>query len=49
MHEKGGLQVAADYMSGKYSIRTLLDTIEMLDVYDALKDQAIEKQKNAKK
>lgn len=49
MHDKGGLQLASDHLSGRYSIRTLFDTLEMLDVYDSLKEQALEKQKNAKK
>lgn len=49
MHDKGGLALASDYMSDRYSIRTLFDTLEMLDVYDSLKEQALAKQKNAGK
>ena len=46
IHEKGGLDLAAKFLSDKYSVRTLFNTLEMLDVYDALKDAAIQKQKN---
>jgi hypothetical protein len=44
MHEKGGLDIAAD-MSWKYSTKQLYAFLEMLDVYDALKEQAIVKSK----
>lgn len=47
-HEKGGLDLATKFMSDKLSIRTLFNTIEMLDVYDALKKQAEDRQKNTK-
>ncbi len=39
MHEKGGLELAAE-MEWKYSTRQLLKLIEMLDVHDALLQQA---------
>lgn len=39
-HEKGSLEMAADFMSDRYSVRTLFNTIEMLDVYDSFKEQA---------
>ena len=39
MHEKGGLELAAE-MDWKYSTRQLLKLIELLDVHDALLQQA---------
>lgn len=42
MHEKGGLEIAAD-MSTKYSTKQLFDFLEMLDVYDSLHKQALER------
>jgi hypothetical protein len=39
MHEKGGLELAAE-MEWKYSTRQMLKLIEMLDVHDALLQQA---------
>jgi hypothetical protein len=47
MHEKGGLDIAAD-MSWKYSTKDLYRMLETLDVYDALKEQAIAKSKTKK-
>lgn len=47
MHEKGGLDIAAD-MGWKYSTKQLYDMLEQLDVYDSLKKQAIDKEKNKK-
>lgn len=47
-HEKGGFDLATKFMTDKLSGRTLFNTLEMLDVYDALREQAIQKQKNAK-
>jgi hypothetical protein len=47
-HPQGGLDLATKFMSDKLSIRTLFDTLEMLDVYDALKKQAEDRQKNTK-
>lgn len=47
MHEKGGLELAAE-MDWKYSTRQLLKFIEMLDVYDSLNQQAINKAKAEK-
>lgn len=47
-HPKGGLDLATKFMTDKLSIRTLFDTLEMLDVYDALKKQAEDRQKNTK-
>ena len=44
MHEKGGLDIAAD-MSWKYSTKQLYQMLEVLDVYDALKEQAKPKTK----
>lgn len=44
MHEKGGLELASE-MEWKYSTRQMLKLIEMLDVYDSLHQQAIEKAK----
>jgi len=44
MHEKGGLDIAAD-MSWKYSTKQMYQMLEQLDVYDALKEQAIAKSK----
>lgn len=48
MHEKGGLELAAE-MDWKYSTRQLLKMLEMLDVYDSIKQQAIEKDKAERK
>lgn len=48
-HEKGGMQLAADLLSDKYSIRTLHNILEMLDVYDAMKDQANKRQNDKSK
>ncbi len=39
MHPKGGMDLALK-MSTHYSTRQLYDVIEMLDVYDALLEQA---------
>lgn len=47
MHDKGGLDIAAD-MGWKYSTKQLYDMLEQLDVYDSLKKQAIDKEKNKK-
>ena len=47
-HPQGGLDLATKFMTDKLSIRTLFDTLEMLDVYDALKKQAEDRQKNTK-
>lgn len=47
MHEKGGLELAAE-MEWKYSTRQMLKLIEMLDVYDSLNQQAINKAKAEK-
>jgi len=44
MHEKGGLELAAE-MDWKYSTRQLLRFLELLDVHDALQQQAINKAK----
>lgn len=44
MHDKGGLDIAAD-MSWKYSTKQLYDFLEMLDVYDSLKKQAVDREK----
>lgn len=44
MHEKGGLDIAAD-MSWKYSTKQLYKMLEQLDAYDALKEEAIAKSK----
>lgn len=44
MHEKGGLDLAAE-MSTKYNTKQLFDMLEMLDIYDSLKKQAIDKAK----
>lgn len=40
VHEKGGMMLAAEFMSDRYSVRTLFNTLEMLDMYDAMKEQA---------
>lgn len=48
MHEKGGLEIAAE-MDWKYSTRQLLKMLEMFDVYDSIKQQAVEKAKADKK
>lgn len=42
MHEKGGLDLAAE-MEWKYSTRQMLKLLELLDVYDSLNQQAINK------
>jgi hypothetical protein len=47
-HEKGGLDLATKFMTDQLSIRTLFNTLEMLDVYDALRKQADDRQKNTK-
>ena len=44
MHEKGGLDIAAD-MDWKYSTKDLYNMLETLDVYDSLKKQAIDREK----
>lgn len=48
MHDKGGLDIAAD-MSWKYSTKQLYHMLETLDVYDSLKKQAVDKNKNKPK
>ena len=45
MHEKGGLELASKFLTNKLSARTLFNTLEMLDVYDSLKEEAIQQQK----
>ena len=47
-HEKGGLDIASEFLADKKSGRVLFDLLEYLDVYDALKEQALQKQKNNK-
>ena len=47
MHEKGGLDIAAD-MSWKYSTKDLYNMLEVLDIYDSLKKQATDREKNKK-
>lgn len=47
IHEKGGLELAAE-MSWKYSTKQLYNMLEQLDVYDSLKKQAIDREKNKK-
>lgn len=44
MHEKGGLELAVE-MSWKYSLKQLYDLLELLDVHDALTQQAVNKAK----
>ncbi len=44
MHEKGGLELASE-MDWKYSTRQLLKLIELLDIHDALAEQARNKAK----
>jgi len=44
MHEKGSLELAAE-MGWKYSTKQLYDMLELLDVHDALQQQAINKAK----
>lgn len=39
MHEKGSLELAME-MSWKYSTKALYDMLELLDVHDALMQQA---------
>lgn len=34
------MMLAAEFMSDRYSVRTLFNTLEMLDMYDAMKEQA---------
>jgi hypothetical protein len=46
MHEKGSVDMALK-MSTHYSYRQMLDLIEMLDVYDALLEQAKNKNKTS--
>ncbi|MGL5012997.1 MAG: hypothetical protein ACRC6V_01745 [Bacteroidales bacterium] len=41
-HEKGGLHLIAD-MDTKYSLKQLYDMIEVLDVYDSMKQAAQDK------
>lgn len=41
-HEKGGLHLIAD-MNTKYSLKQLYDMIEVLDVYDSMKQAAQDK------
>lgn len=48
-HSKGGFDFAAKFLSDQYSIRTLFNTIEMLDMYDVQKEQADIRAKNTKK
>lgn len=38
MHEKGGMELALE-MDWKYSTRQMNKVLEMLDVYDSLKEQ----------
>lgn len=45
MHDKGGLDIAAD-MTWKYSTKALYNMLEQLDVYDSLKKQAVDREKN---
>ena len=47
-HEKGGFDLAAKFMTDQLSGRTLFNMIEMLDVYDSLKEQAVQRNKNNK-
>lgn len=44
-HEKGGFDLASKFMTDKLSGRTLFNMLEMLDVYDALKEEARNKNK----
>lgn len=46
MHEKGGADLALK-MSTSYTYKQMLDLIEMLDVYDALLEQAKNKNKTS--
>ena len=41
-HELGGIHLVAE-MEYKYSTRQLMDMLEVLDVHDALKDNAYKK------
>ena len=40
-HPDGGFDLAAKFLSDKYSVRTLFNTIEMMDVCEARKEQAV--------
>lgn len=42
MHEKGSLELAME-MDWKYSTKQLYNMLEMLDVHDALHQQAVNK------
>jgi hypothetical protein len=44
MHDKGSLELAME-MSWKYSTKGLYDMLELLDVHDALTQQAVNKAK----
>lgn len=46
MHEKGGVDIALK-MSTSYTYKQMLDLIEMLDIYDALLEQAKNKNKTS--
>lgn len=46
MHEKGGVDVALK-MSTSYTYKQMLNLLEMLDVYDALLEQAKNKNKTS--
>ena len=46
MHEKGGVDVALK-MSTSYTYKKMLNLLEMLDVYDALLEQAKNKNKTS--
>ena len=45
MHEKGGVDIALK-MGTSYTYKQMLDLIEILDVYDALREQEKAKNKN---
>lgn len=45
-HPQGGFDLAAKFLSDKYSTRTLFNMIEMFDVYDSQKEQAASKAKS---
>lgn len=42
MHEKGGLDIAAD-MNWKYNTKQLYQMLELLDVYDSISKQVKDK------
>ena len=46
MHEKGGVDVALK-MSTSYTYKQMLNLLEMLDIYDALLEQAKNKNKTS--